>query len=80
MFIFGFGVLMAQGGFFRYLNDIDIEKLEYACQSSPEELEELRKDKMGWLLVPIAEMSNDYDDYSQSMINGLMCTESCPCY
>lgn len=30
--------------------------------------------------MSLVKMANDYDDYSQSMLNSAMCSERCPCY
>lgn len=38
------------------------------------------EDAIGWLYVPLAKLANKFDDYSESMIDGIMCTPTCPCY
>ena len=34
----------------------------------------------GPIFTSLVHMANDYDDYTESMLNGSMCTERCPCY
>ena len=81
MFVFGFCILLAQGGIFSYLTKIGITDIEEACQKSPEEILDIRKNaEMGWLIAPFAEMANDYDKYSETMLDKIMCTETCPCF
>ena len=60
---------------------IDIKDFSKACWSSPEAQEKMRKEhSLGWLIVPFAKYANEMDDYSESLINDVMCTETCPCF
>ena len=34
----------------------------------------------GQLMVDLAYMANRYDDYSENMLNKVMCTDTCPCF
>jgi len=81
MFLVGFIAMAAQSGALAFMESIDILKLEETCQSDPEELKDLyENESLGWLYVPLARMANSFDDYSESMLDGIMCTATCPCY
>lgn len=81
MFVFGFVTLFTQGVMFTNMTKLDLVDLEIACQSSPHELENMRRNNsISWLIVPLAKMANEYDDAAESMLNGVMCTDTCPCY
>jgi len=76
MFFIGFIAMAGQGGALAAMEAIDIVELEKTCQADPEEMEMIMEtNKLGWLLVPLANMANFFDDYSESMLNGVMCTE-----
>lgn len=40
----------------------------------------LDNDKFGKILVPLAKYANLFDDIHESMVDGVMCTKTCPCY
>ena len=81
MFFIGFIAMAGQGGALAAMEAVDIVELEKICQADPEDMQEIRETQpLGWLLVPLARMANRFDDYSESMLNGVMCTETCPCY
>jgi len=63
------------------MEGIDILELEDACRASPEELKKIKAEKpLGWLIVPISRWAKQFDDYSESLLDGVMCTDTCPCY
>ena len=63
------------------LEMIDISDLEAACRASPEEKKEMiRKNDLGFLIVPLAKYANMFDDYTESMVDEVMCSDTCPCY
>lgn len=81
MGIIGFVAMAAQGGALALMESIDIIELEKTCQADPEEMKDIKENKpLGWLYVPLAQMANTWDDYSESMLDGVMCTATCPCY
>lgn len=81
MFLFGFLVMATQGGVLGALEGIDLADVEEACGASPEGLNKIRAEKpLGWLIVPLSKWAKQFDDYSESLLDGVMCTETCPCY
>ena len=81
MFLIGFLIMATQGGVLGAMEGIDILELEDACRASPEELEMIKAEKdLGWLIVPLSKWAKQFDDYSESLLDGVMCTDTCPCY
>lgn len=63
------------------METISIEKLQQTCRMDPEEMEKFEDEgDSGWLYVALAKYANQFDDYSESMVDGIMCTATCPCY
>ena len=81
MFLFGFLVMATQGGVLGALEGIDLVDVEEACGATPAALKKIRAEKpLGWLIVPLSKWAKQFDDYSESLLDGVMCTETCPCY